>query len=179
MRRQEIIFELKKYFQIYELVGKWTYRIHKDRAWKFFSTESLEMLLIIRKNIDRPMTINTWFWGGKFSQRGLRSNLSTIFKRMFSLGKLYLSAHVLGEGFDFDVEPKGKMLLLRNSDIPGFIGHIGQILGDNNINISDFRLARGKDSALAVILVDEPIKSDILEKIKTLEAAISVAYAEI
>lgn len=104
MRRQEIIFELKKYFKIYELVGKYTYRIHKDRAWKFFSTESLEMLLIIRKNIDRPMTINTWFWGGKFSQRGLRSNLSTIFKRMFSLGKLYLSAHVLGEGFDFDVE---------------------------------------------------------------------------
>lgn len=82
-------------------------------------------------------------------------------------------------GFDFDVEPKGKMILLRNSDIPGFIGHIGQILGNNNINISDFRLARGKDSALAVILVDESIKSNILEQINNLEATIAVAYAEI
>ncbi len=82
-------------------------------------------------------------------------------------------------GFDFDVEPKGKMILLRNSDIPGFIGHIGQILGDNNINISDFRLARGKESALAVILVDESIKGNILEQINNLEATISVAYAEI
>ncbi len=82
-------------------------------------------------------------------------------------------------GFDFDIEPKGNMILLRNSDIPGFIGHVGKILGDNKINISDFRLARGKDSALAVVLIDDSITSDILEKIKTLEATISVAYAEI
>ncbi len=82
-------------------------------------------------------------------------------------------------GFDFDIEPKGNMILLRNSDIPGFIGHIGKILGDNNINISDFRLARGKDSALAVILVDDSINHNILEKINNLKATISVAYVEI
>ncbi len=82
-------------------------------------------------------------------------------------------------GFDFDIEPKGNMVLLRNSDIPGFIGQVGKIMGDNKINISDFRLARGKDSALAVVLVDESIKQNILEQINNLEATISVAYAEI
>lgn len=82
-------------------------------------------------------------------------------------------------GFDFDIEPKGKMVLLRNSDIPGFIGHVGGILGDSNINISDFRLARGKDSALAVILVDEKINHKILNEINDLEAAISVSYVEV
>lgn len=104
MSRQEIIFELQRYFQIYELVGKWTYRVHKERAWKFFSTDALLMLLIIRKNIGRKITINTWFWGGGFSQRGLRTNVQNLFRQFFLLGKLYLSGHVLGEAFDFDVE---------------------------------------------------------------------------
>ncbi len=83
-------------------------------------------------------------------------------------------------GFDFDVEPKGKMIIMKNNDIPGVIGSVGKLLGDNNINISDFRLARGKGSqALAMILIDESIDHKLLDKIDNLEAAISVAYAEI
>ncbi len=83
-------------------------------------------------------------------------------------------------GFDFDIEPKGKMIIMKNNDIPGVIGEVGKLLGDNNINISDFRLARGKDShALAVILIDESINHKTLDKINNMEAAISVAYAEI
>lgn len=119
MKRQDIIFELNKYFKIHELVGKWTYKIHGDRAWKFFSTEALHMLLIIRKNIDKPITINNWFWGGEFSQRGLRSNLQNIFRQMFFSFKLYLSGHVLGEAFDFDVEgmtaPEVRIWIKENS----------------------------------------------------------------
>jgi len=83
------------------------------------------------------------------------------------------------DGFDFDIEPKGNMITMRNNDVPGVIGYVGKLLGDNNINISDFRLARNKGVALAVILVDESINPNILEKIKNLEAAISVSYAEI
>lgn len=82
-------------------------------------------------------------------------------------------------GFDFDIEPKGKLIIMRNTDVPGVIGEVGKLLGDNKINISDFRLARGKDSALAVILVDESINHKVLDQIKTLEAAIAVAYAEV
>ena len=104
MNREEIINRLKKYFIIQELVGRITYRIHKDRAWKFFSTESLYMLLILREGIGKPITINTWHRGGKFSQRGLRTNVQNIFKQFFTSGKLYLSGHVLGEAFDLDVK---------------------------------------------------------------------------
>jgi D-3-phosphoglycerate dehydrogenase len=82
-------------------------------------------------------------------------------------------------GFAFDIAPKGNMILLRNSDVPGVIGDIGKILGDNKINIADFRLSRGKEGALAVILVDTHITHDILKKLDNLEAAISVSYAEI
>ena len=82
-------------------------------------------------------------------------------------------------GFPLDIEPKGKMIVMRNNDVPGVIGEVGRILGDNNINIADFRLSRGKDGALAVILIDEKVSSDILKKLNSLEAAIAVAYAEI
>ena len=82
-------------------------------------------------------------------------------------------------GFVFDIEPKGNMILVRNSDIPGVIGEIGRTLGDKGINIADFRLSRGKDGALAVILVDNKVSHDILSALGNLEAAISVAYAEI
>jgi hypothetical protein len=88
MQRDRIITELKQYFAIHELVGKWTYKLHKERAWKFFDTNTLEMLLIIRKGIGKPITINNWYWGGRFSQRGLRTNLQQIFSSMFKRKKL-------------------------------------------------------------------------------------------
>jgi D-3-phosphoglycerate dehydrogenase len=81
--------------------------------------------------------------------------------------------------FPLDIEPKGKMIIMRNSDVPGVIGEVGSILADNNINIADFRLSRGKDGALAVILVDEKVCSNTIKKLEDLEAAISVSYAEI
>jgi len=81
--------------------------------------------------------------------------------------------------FTLDIEPKGKMIIMRNNDIPGVIGQVGEILGNNNINIADFRLSRGKGGALAVILVDEKVCSDTLKSLNNLEAAISVSYAEI
>jgi len=82
-------------------------------------------------------------------------------------------------GFAIDIEPKGKMILMRNKDVPGFIGSVGNILGDNGINISDFRLSRNQDTALSVILMDEKASSKVIEELKNLEASIAVAYAEI
>lgn len=81
--------------------------------------------------------------------------------------------------FTLDIEPKGKMIIMRNNDVPGVIGEVGSILAKNNINIADFRLSRGKDGALAVILVDEKVCSDTIKSLEELEAAISVSYAEI
>lgn len=104
MRRDNIINELQEYFEIHELVGPETFKKHGHRSWKFFSTDLLEALLITRKNIGRKITINNWFWGGSFSQRGLRTNLQNLFRQMTKSLKLYLSGHVLGEAVDFDVD---------------------------------------------------------------------------
>ena len=50
------------------------------------------------------------------------------------------------------------MIIMRNNDVPGVIGSSWKTLGDNNINIKlTLRLSRGKDGALAVILIDEKL----------------------
>lgn len=100
----EIIEKLKEYFDIREFVGKETYRKFGDTAWKFFNIRILHAALIVRENIDKPMTINNYKWGGSFSQRGLRTNVQQIFRKYFAKKKLYLSAHVLAMGIDFDVK---------------------------------------------------------------------------
>lgn len=101
MNRAEIITELKKYFNIHELVDEPVYSIFGERAWRFFSTDLLHSLLIIRKQLNKPMTINTWKWGGRFSQRGLRHNQSSMVR---SKSRPYLSAHMMGKAVDFNVK---------------------------------------------------------------------------
>lgn len=101
MNRSEIIAELKKYFNIHELVDKSVYDLHGESSWKFFDTEALLALLTVRKKLAKQITINTWFWGGRFSQRGLRHNQSPMVR---SKSRVYLSAHMLGKAFDFDVK---------------------------------------------------------------------------
>ncbi|MBR0071590.1 MAG: ACT domain-containing protein, partial [Campylobacter sp.] len=81
-------------------------------------------------------------------------------------------------GFKTDFKPKGQMIVFKNTDVPGVIANISRILADAKINIADFRLGRGEDgNALAVILVDQDIEKDILEKLSALEACLMVHYS--
>lgn len=104
MKREDLLTEIAIYFDIRELVGKTTYKIHGERAWKFFDDDILIFLLIIRTNLNRRITINNWHYGGKFTQRGLRTILQQLVKNAFYKAKLYLSAHLFGKAVDFDVE---------------------------------------------------------------------------
>ena len=82
-------------------------------------------------------------------------------------------------GFCVDVEPSGKIILFKNTDVPGVIGNIGNIMEKHNINIADFRLGRNKETkeALAVIIIDDNITDDILDELRKVKACISVSYA--
>lgn len=77
--------------------------------------------------------------------------------------------------FEVLIEPKGRMLLFKNTDVPGVIGSVGQILGKHQINIADFRLARNtKKEALAVILVDNMVSAEVLQELSGISACISL-----
>jgi len=82
--------------------------------------------------------------------------------------------------YDLDVEPRGNMIFFRNTDTPGVIGDVGNILAENKLNISDFRLGRDKTGlALAVVRVDGQVSKKVLDELTALEACINVSYASL
>jgi D-3-phosphoglycerate dehydrogenase len=63
----------------------------------------------------------------------------------------------IGE-FTIDVTPRRTLLVLRNHDVPGVIGHVGTLLGAESVNIAEYhqsRVVRGGD-ALAAVSLDAP-----------------------
>ena len=59
-------------------------------------------------------------------------------------------------GFRIEAAPRGRMLVMHNRDVPGVIGRVGTILGEQGINISAFHLGRRErgGEAMAVIEID-------------------------
>ena len=101
MNRNNLIDQLKKYFDIHELVCPHVYNKFKNNSWQFLSTELLSTLLTLRITIfNKPIIINTWIKNGQFSQRGLRCNMCSLVKNKKDV---YVSAHLLGKAFDFNV----------------------------------------------------------------------------
>src|SRR6266481_8423400 len=75
---------------------------------------------------------------------------------------------VKGMALEADFHPV--MLLINNLDKPGFIGALGTILAEANINIATFHLGRqdaGQD-AIAIVGVDQFVPEDIQHKLRAL-----------
>ncbi len=91
---------IKDYFIIQELVDPIVYDKYGEMAWKFIDDKILDCLLVVRKELNAPISVNNWFYSGNFTQRGLRHNMSPL---VASKDRLYLSAHIFGKAVDFDV----------------------------------------------------------------------------
>ncbi|MFL5607121.1 MAG: phosphoglycerate dehydrogenase [Gemmatimonadaceae bacterium] len=73
-------------------------------------------------------------------------------------------------GFHVDVAPRDTLIILTNNDVPGVIGRVGTLLGDNRVNIAEYhqaRLAQGGE-ALAAISVDGAVGSGVREALLNL-----------
>ncbi|MGO9424213.1 MAG: phosphoglycerate dehydrogenase, partial [Steroidobacteraceae bacterium] len=68
---------------------------------------------------------------------------------------------VKGMALEADFHPV--MLLINNLDKPGFIGALGTMLGNANINIATFHLGRqaAEQDAIAIVGVDQVVPEDI------------------
>jgi D-3-phosphoglycerate dehydrogenase len=71
---------------------------------------------------------------------------------------------------NLDAEFAPHMLYVTNEDKPGFIGRLGSVLGDSNVNIASFALGRSAPGADAVALVevDGEIGEQVLADIRKL-----------
>jgi D-3-phosphoglycerate dehydrogenase len=74
------------------------------------------------------------------------------------------------DGVEVDAIPQGHLLLVRNDDTPGVVGHLGQALGQRNINIARMTVGRKPGSGRAVMLieVDNEVPADALAEVTTI-----------
>ena len=72
------------------------------------------------------------------------------------------------KGMELDAPFAAAMIYVNNLDKPGFIGRLGSLLAENNINIATFNLGRveaGED-AIALVGVDQTPSAAVMDKIK-------------
>ena len=111
----------------------------------------------------------------------VKITLNTAKESMSVSGTIY-DGHIVRfnniNGFGMDLEPNGNMILVRNTDVPGVIGSIGHTIAKHKVNIADFRLGRKADSsernALALILVDSAVSTQLLDDLKAIPECLSV-----
>ncbi len=74
------------------------------------------------------------------------------------------------KGIELEADFGPHMLYVTNRDKPGFIGALGMLLGNANVNIASFhlgRLAEGSD-AICLVQLDEPIPASVLAAVQKL-----------
>jgi len=115
MTREEILTEIKKFFNVEELVCGHTFEKWGEKAWNFLDTNYLWCLLIIRRDIIKlPM----WCNSKTQKQRGLRCNRCQVVRSKTSV---YLSQHIFGKAGDFTITgmkpEKAREKIKENADL--------------------------------------------------------------
>jgi D-3-phosphoglycerate dehydrogenase / 2-oxoglutarate reductase len=94
------------------------------------------------------------------------------------------------DGIDIEAELAGTLVIIRNHDVPGVIGRIGTLLGEEQLNIASFALGRGDAAshtpgqALAVVQLDVPAEAQsklqtALNRLREIEAIRSVRMVDL
>ena len=68
------------------------------------------------------------------------------------------------DGIACEAPLEGHLTFLKNDDVPGVIGYVGNVLGQNGINVANFSLGRSEDraEAVSVIETDQPVPDAVL-----------------
>ncbi len=81
------------------------------------------------------------------------------------------------DGVRLEAVPEGEILLIANKDMPGAVGQIGSILGDNGINISRMQLGLHAESgnALTAVNVDRSVPLEVVSALESIEQVVAVS----
>jgi D-3-phosphoglycerate dehydrogenase / 2-oxoglutarate reductase len=73
-------------------------------------------------------------------------------------------------GIRVEAELEGEMIYIVNEDMPGFIGRLGTLLGEEGVNIGTFSLGRREagGEAVALVSVDSHIGPDLVQRLQSL-----------
>jgi len=109
---------------------------------------------LIKLKLEGTQESPNEIWGTIFEKK---------YPRLVRIGTIYL-----------DAIPEGSMIVIRNIDKPGVIGHIGTTLGRHGINIGRFQLGRREDRALCLVNIDSPADEKVLKELESLPVMLSV-----
>lgn len=87
-----------------ELLCPHTVKRDGEDAWRYLQPIVIDFLDWVREELDRPVYVNNYLWGGDKSQRGHRCNLCPLVKNSTLKNVLYVTAHMTGLGVDFNVK---------------------------------------------------------------------------
>lgn len=80
------------------------------------------------------------------------------------------------QGYEIDVKPSQYMLFVKNKDVPGVIGQVGTLIGEENINVATMQVGRRAkgDIAIMILNVDSEVSEESLSKFKEVDNIIEV-----
>jgi D-3-phosphoglycerate dehydrogenase len=83
--------------------------------------------------------------------------------------------------FRVEFRPEGYLLYILNQDVPGVVGRVGTTLGEHEINIAEYNLARygSGGKAMAIVTIDSPLSADALNALRLIRAVIEVKQVKL
>ena len=90
-------------------------------------------------------------------------------------GVIELNAHYLLKASD------GTLIYIINKDVPGVVGKVGTLLGDREINIAEYNLARSGSGgkAMAIITVDSRLDDETLNFLRSYREMVEVRQVQL
>jgi D-3-phosphoglycerate dehydrogenase len=82
------------------------------------------------------------------------------------VGTRYVEKLVEVDGYDIEVQPSEHMVFMRYADRPGIVGTVGQILGEESVNIAGMQVSRDAKGGQALVgmTVDSAVSADLLAR---------------
>jgi D-3-phosphoglycerate dehydrogenase len=83
--------------------------------------------------------------------------------------------------FRVEFKPEGYLIYVINRDVPGVVGKVGSLLGDREINIAEYNLARhgSGGTAMAIINVDTALDAETLGFLRSYREMIDVRQVKL
>ncbi len=83
--------------------------------------------------------------------------------------------------FRVEFKPEGHLIYIINRDVPGVVGKVGTLLGDREINIAEYNLARNESggNAMAIITIDSRLDNETLSFLRSYREMIEVKQVKL
>ena len=98
----------------------------------------------------------------------VRSGDHAVSGTLMTIGSRVETRIVSVDGHSVEIPPASSMLVVRNNDQPGMIGHVGVALGEAGISIASMAVGPDKNAgtALMVLSTGQPTPAEVVERLR-------------